>query len=68
MRVVIDTNCLLAAIPADSDHKWLYDAFLNEAFEWFVSTEILDEYAEMIGEFFSEQVATCFSIRICSKT
>lgn len=57
MKIVLDTNCLLAAVPANSDHKWLYDAFMEERFEWAVSTEILDEYAEKIGEFFSEAVA-----------
>lgn len=57
MKIVLDTNCLLAAVPANSDHKWLYDAFMEERFEWAVSTEILDEYAEKIGEFFSKAVA-----------
>lgn len=57
MRIVLDTNCLLAAVPANSTHKWLYEAFVEERFEWAVSTEILDEYAEKLGEFFSEAVA-----------
>ncbi|WP_157579268.1 PIN domain-containing protein [Spirosoma montaniterrae] len=52
MNVVIDTNCLLVAVPANSEHKWLYDAFVNERFTWYVSTEILNEYAEKLGEFF----------------
>ena len=57
MRIVLDTNCLIAAVPAESAHKWLYDAFVEEQFEWAVSTEILDEYAEKLGEFFSGAVA-----------
>ncbi len=57
MRVVIDTNCLLVAIPLNSPYKWLYEAFMDESFEWFVSTEILKEYEEKIGEFFSSHVA-----------
>lgn len=57
IRVVIDTNCLIAAIPTNSVHKWLYDSFVEEAFEWVVSTEILNEYAEKIGDFFSTSTA-----------
>ncbi|MCY7349969.1 MAG: putative toxin-antitoxin system toxin component, PIN family [Cytophagaceae bacterium] len=57
MRIVLDTNCLIPAIPANSEQKWLYNAFVEERFEWAVSTEILDEYAEKIGEFFNGSVA-----------
>ena len=57
MNVVIDTNCLLVAVPANSEHKWLYDAFVEGAFTWYVSTEILNEYAEKLSEFYGPSVA-----------
>lgn len=43
MRVVIDTNCLLASIPRNSEHYWLYEAFQGRLFEWVVSNEIMRE-------------------------
>ena len=46
MRVVIDTNCLLASIPPLGAYYWLYEAFEQERFEWAVSNEILTEYDE----------------------
>ncbi|MBO0936732.1 putative toxin-antitoxin system toxin component, PIN family [Fibrella sp. HMF5335] len=57
MRVVIDTNCLIAAIPRLSDHYWLYTAFTERAFDWVVSQEILTEYEEKLSEFYSPSLA-----------
>jgi uncharacterized protein len=57
MRVVIDTNCLIASIPKQSIHYWLYLAFRDEAFTWVVSTEILNEYYEKLTEFYSASTA-----------
>ena len=57
MRVVIDTNCLLASIPPKSVHSWLYQSFENEEFEWIVSNEILTEYEEKIIERYSKKTA-----------
>lgn len=44
MRVVIDTNCLLASIPPKGAYYWLYEAFEQERFEGAISNEILTEY------------------------
>ncbi len=57
MRVVIDTNCLIASIPPKSKYYWLYLAFREEAFTWIVSTEILNEYFEILSQFYSPQTA-----------
>lgn len=57
MRVVIDTNCLIAAIPRSSEHYWLYHSFLVHDFDWVVSQEILTEYEEMLGKFYSPSLA-----------
>lgn len=58
MRVVIDTNCLLASIPPKSSHYWLYQAFKDERFVWLISNEILLEYIEKLTDFYSENTAT----------
>lgn len=57
MRVVIDTNCLLASIPPKSSHYWLYEAFKDERFEWLISNEILSEYIEKLTDIYSENTA-----------
>jgi uncharacterized protein len=57
MRVVIDTNGFLSAIPQRGRNKWLYHAFMDERFTWVVSNEIISEYSEIISEKFSENTA-----------
>lgn len=57
MRVVIDTNCLLASIPPKSSYYWLYQAFKDEQFEWLISNEILTEYIEKLTDIYSENTA-----------
>ncbi|MDB5091167.1 MAG: hypothetical protein JWR09_5161 [Mucilaginibacter sp.] len=57
MVAVIDTNCLLASIPPQSNHYWLYLAFKEERFEWLIGNEIMTEYEEKIGSKYSEKTA-----------
>jgi putative PIN family toxin of toxin-antitoxin system len=57
MRVVIDTNCLIASIPKNADDYWLYLAFQDKAFTWVISNEILSEYYEKLTDFYSQQAA-----------
>ena len=57
MRVVIDTNCLIASIPPNGDYFWLYLAFRAKQFTWVVSTEILAEYEEKLAEFYNPTTA-----------
>lgn len=57
MRVVIDTNCLIASIPPSSSEFWLYLAFRDLKFTWILSTEILNEYEEKLSEFYSPKTA-----------
>lgn len=57
MRVVIDTNCLIASIPASGEYFWLYLAFRAKRFTWVVSTEILEEYEEKLAEFYNPTIA-----------
>ena len=53
MNVIIDTNCLIPSIPPKNPEYWLYLAFKKKAFNWVISNEILLEYEEQLGEFYS---------------
>jgi putative PIN family toxin of toxin-antitoxin system len=55
--VVIDTNCLRASIPPQSPYYQLYQEFKRGSFEWFVSTEILLEYEEILTQTYSSKIA-----------
>jgi uncharacterized protein len=57
MKVVIDTNCLIASIPPKNPEFWLYKAFESNRFTWVISTEILNEYHEQLTLFYSESTA-----------
>jgi uncharacterized protein len=57
MKVVIDTNVLRLTIKKTNFERFIYDAFKDEAFDWIVSTEILEEYEEKLIEFYSTQTA-----------
>ena len=49
VRVVLDTNVLLASIGSRSALRWLFDALLDGRFTLLVSTPILLEYEEVIA-------------------
>ncbi len=57
MKVVIDTNVFLSAIPIKAKNKWLYYAFLDEKFTWVFSNEIFAEYEEIISAKFGVTTA-----------
>ncbi|WP_420148020.1 putative toxin-antitoxin system toxin component, PIN family [Spirosoma sp.] len=49
MKVVIDTNQLLSSISPKSTSHWLYQAIFSGQFTLCVTTEILEEYEEIIN-------------------
>ncbi len=55
--IVLDTNCLLASIPKRSPFRCVWNAFLKEEFTLCVSTEILDEYSEILTQKTSISIA-----------
>ena len=57
MRIVVDTNCLLASIPPQSGYYWLYESFISGKFDWLISNEILTEYEEKITDRYSRKTA-----------
>jgi len=57
MKVVFDTNCLLAALSPNSPYRCLWDAFRRKEFVLCYSTEILQEYEELLLRFYSTTAA-----------
>lgn len=58
MNIVLDTNVLLVAIAKKSDYRPIFDAFLNEAYNLCVTTDILSEYEEIIGDHLGKRLAS----------
>ena len=54
LRIVLDTNVLVASISRKSPFHWVWVAFLEGKYQLCVTTDILDEYAEIIERYFSE--------------
>ena len=48
-NIVLDTNCLLGCIAAQSKYHNVWTAFLNEDFNLCVSNEIMNEYEEILA-------------------
>ena len=57
MRIVLDTNVLLVSISRRSPHHPIFQAFEEKQYELLVTTDILLEYEEIIGEEMSVNVA-----------
>ncbi|GHT38223.1 hypothetical protein AGMMS49965_00920 [Bacteroidia bacterium] len=57
MKIVLDTNCLLVALPKRSVYYWLWEAFRNKRFTLCYTTEILQEYTEILSQFYSQSFA-----------
>ena len=56
MRIVVDTNSLMVSIAKVSKSRWLFDAILNGNIELAVTTDILEEYEEVMGTFYGSSV------------
>lgn len=50
MKVVLDTNVLLASIGKSSPYRKIFNAFLNYQFTLLLSNEVLLEYLEVIRQ------------------
>jgi uncharacterized protein len=57
MKVVLDTNVLLVAISPRSADYWLFEALLQGDLTLCVTTDILDEYAEIIEQQMNAEIA-----------
>ncbi|MCF8245586.1 MAG: putative toxin-antitoxin system toxin component, PIN family [Saprospiraceae bacterium] len=50
MKIVLDTNSLLVSVSSRSPYYPIYKALRNKEYELVVTTDILLEYEEIIGE------------------
>ena len=57
MRVVLDTNIVLAAVSRRSPYRGVLDAWAQGGYELCVSTEVLLEYEEKLTDNFGPIVA-----------
>ncbi|MBK8501262.1 MAG: putative toxin-antitoxin system toxin component, PIN family [Saprospiraceae bacterium] len=57
MKIVLDTNILLVSISPRSRYHWVWQRFLDEKFSICVTTDILQEYEEIIGDHMGREVA-----------
>jgi len=57
MKIVIDTNCIVRILPKISPYRCLWDAFLRREFTLCYTTEILQEYEEILSRFFDADFA-----------
>ncbi|MBQ3098586.1 MAG: putative toxin-antitoxin system toxin component, PIN family [Kiritimatiellae bacterium] len=55
-RVVLDTNCLLQSISRKGRYYRVWRAFLDGEYDLCITTDILEEYEEIIGRYTSPLV------------
>ena len=56
-RIVLDTNCLLISLPRISPYRIIWDRFLEGQFILCVSSEIIEEYSEIISNKTTSEIA-----------
>jgi len=57
MNIVVDTNCLLVSVKEYSEFHWLWRAFLDKKYVMVYTGEILNEYQEILENYYSVNVA-----------
>jgi putative PIN family toxin of toxin-antitoxin system len=57
MKIVLDTNCLLLAIPSKSAYHTILTALQQGRYTLCCSNEIFMEYEEMVTHFYKRQIA-----------
>lgn len=55
MIIVLDTNCLIHILGRNSEHHWLYQAIMEGKIKIALTTEILNEYEEILNQFFESE-------------
>jgi len=63
LKVVLDTNVLIDAIPEWSRHRVVLDALLDDRYDAVVNNEIFKEYEEKITERFDAKLKQKISRR-----
>jgi uncharacterized protein len=57
IRAVIDTNVLIVIVARTSPYHFVWQALLKNEFELCVTTDILEEYEEILGSYYSQKTA-----------
>jgi len=57
MKIVLDTNCLLRAVPDKSEFNCILTALQQGLYTLCCSNDILMEYEELLIRFYSRQIA-----------
>ena len=57
MKIVLDTNCLLPAIFCNSPYYWVWDLFCEGKFTLCCTTDIFNEYEELLSDFYSPAIS-----------
>jgi len=57
LKIVLDTNILLVSISPKSEHHWVFQKFISEVYILCVTTDILQEYEEIISNHMGHEVA-----------
>jgi len=55
MKIVLDTNCLVVCLSATSPYYCLWQAFREERITLCYTTDILNEYNEVLSRFYPQQ-------------
>ncbi|MFN8352923.1 MAG: putative toxin-antitoxin system toxin component, PIN family [Spirosomataceae bacterium] len=58
MKIVLDTNVFWVSISRKSSTHWVFEKLLSGAFQLCVTTDILEEYEEIIGQRLGQDVAS----------
>jgi len=61
MRVILDSNVLLVALPKLSKYRIIFDEFLNGNLTLIISNDVITEYSEVISRFTNDIVASNLS-------
>lgn len=57
MKVVLDTNALIQSLPKKSPYRLVWDKYLEGSVELCVSTDILEEYEEILQKLIDLETA-----------
>jgi len=55
MTLILDTNCLIHILGKDAEHRWLFNAIIANEINLAVSSEIINEYEEVLNSFFESE-------------
>ena len=57
MKIVLDTNCLVVCLPVTSPYYCLWEAFRNMQITVCYTTDIINEYSEILERFYNQLFA-----------